>query len=85
MAQVYLNSMAGALKEFHKTVLSNDYINYTNYYGEAPSDEFYEAMAWGGLKDSNVKAWTDLPADKKASINSLASRVPILGKTAPCP
>ncbi|UWY26619.1 hypothetical protein N4T20_12930 [Flavobacterium sp. TR2] len=85
MAQVYLNSMAGALKEFHKTVLSNDYINYMNYYGEAPSDEFYEAMAWGGLKDSNVKAWTNLPADKKASINSLASRVPILGKTAPCP
>ncbi|KRD58622.1 hypothetical protein ASE40_20095 [Flavobacterium sp. Root935] len=65
--------------------LSADYNNYTNYYGEEPSDAFYEAMAWGGLKDSNVKAWTDLPEDKKTSINSLASRVPILGKTVSCP
>ncbi|BDU25266.1 hypothetical protein FLGSB24_20100 [Flavobacterium sp. GSB-24] len=85
MAQVYLSSMKDALKAFHKTVLSADYNNYTNYYGEEPSDAFYEAMAWGGLKDSNVKAWTDLPEDKKTSINSLASRVPILGKTVSCP
>ncbi|MDQ8012952.1 MAG: hypothetical protein REI96_10920 [Flavobacterium nitrogenifigens] len=85
MAQVYLTSMRDALKEFHKTVLNSDYNNYVKYYGEAPSDAFYEAMAWGGLKDSNVKAWTDLSADKKASINSLASRVPILSKTVPCP
>ncbi|MDP5200440.1 hypothetical protein [Flavobacterium sp. DG2-3] len=85
MAQVYLSSMKDALKSFHKTVLSADYNKYTNYYGEEPSDAFYEAMAWGGLKDSSVKAWTDLPEDKKASINSLASRVPILGKSVPCP
>ncbi|WP_338838797.1 hypothetical protein [Flavobacterium ginsenosidimutans] len=85
MAQVYLSSMKDALKAFHKTVLSTDYNNYVNYYGEVPSDAFYEALAWGGLKDSNVKAWADLTPDKKASINSLANRVPILGKTVPCP
>ena len=85
MGILYVNSMKAALKEFYETVLKDDYNKYVTYYGEVPSDAFYEAVAWGGLKDSDVKAWTDLPDDKKASINSLANRVIVLGKTVPCP
>ena len=85
MATLYLNSMKEALKAFHKNTLTDDYNKYTNYFGEVPSDAFYEALAWGGLKDNNVKAWTDLPADKKAAIEKLAIRVPLLSKTVPCP
>ncbi|MDN3675052.1 hypothetical protein QWY99_18620 [Flavobacterium branchiarum] len=85
IASMYLNSMREALKEFHKNVLTDDYNKYINYYGEVPSDAFYEALAWGGLRDNNVKAWTDLSADKKAAIEKLASRVPLLSKLVPCP
>ncbi len=84
IAILYLNSMKEALKEFHKTVLVDDYNKYTTHFGEVPSDAFYEALAWGGLQDANVKAWTDLPADKKAAIKALATRVPMLSKTVPC-
>ena len=84
MAALYLSSMKEALKEFHKNVLTEDYIKYTNYYDEAPSDAFYEALAWGGLKESNVKAWEDLPVDKKAEIDKLANRAILLSKAAPC-
>lgn len=55
-ALMYLNSMREALKEFHKNVFTDDYNKYINYYGEVPSDVFYEALAWGGLRDNNVKA-----------------------------
>lgn len=85
IATLYLSSMKEALKGFHKTVLTDDYNKYTQYYDEEPSDAFYEALAWGGLKDANVKAWTDLPADKKAAIEALVNRVPMLSKTVPCP
>ncbi|MBF4494407.1 hypothetical protein IR010_17815 [Flavobacterium sp. MR2016-29] len=85
MAVLYVNSMRDALKEFHKNVLTDDYNKYVANYGTAPSDDFYEAMAWGGLRNGNVKAWTDLPADKKASIESLASGVTQLTKTYTCP
>lgn len=84
MAALYLSSMKEALKEFHKNVLTEDYKKYTNYYDEAPSDAFYEALAWGGLKESNVKAWEDLPAEKKAEIDKLANRAILLSKGAPC-
>lgn len=85
MATLYLNSMKEALKGFHKNVLTDDYNKYTNYFGEVPSDAFYEALAWGGLKDNDVKAWNDLPADKKAAIEKLANRASLLSKTVPCP
>lgn len=77
--------MRNALKEFHKNVLTDDYNKYVNYYGVAPSDAFYEAMAWGGLRDEKVKDWTDLSADEKASIESLAKGVTALTKTVTCP
>ena len=84
MGALYPNCMKDASKEFHKNVLTDDYDKYTNYYGEAPTDAFYEALAWGGLRDNDVKSWTDLPTDKKAEIEALSSRVPFLSKTVPC-
>ncbi len=84
MAELYLNSMKEALKEFHKNVLTDDYNKYINYYGEAPNDAFYEALPWGGLRDNDVKAWVDLPAEKKIAIEALANRAILLSKTVPC-
>lgn len=66
-------------------MLTDDYNKYTNYFDETPSDAFYEAMAWSGLRDNNVKAWVDLLPEKKAAIEALANRVPNLSKTVPCP
>jgi hypothetical protein len=85
MAALYLSSMKEALKEFNKTVLPNDYKNYTDYYGEEPSDAFYEALAWSGLKENNVQAWTNLTAQQQQDINNLAARVTQMSKTANCP
>jgi hypothetical protein len=85
IAGLYLESMKNALKEFHKNVLTDDYNKYTNYYGEIPSDAFYEALAWGGLRENNAKAWADLPAEKKAIIEALASRVIGFSRIVPCP
>ena len=84
MATLYIKSMKEALKDFHMINFPNDINAYTAYYGEAPSDAFYEALAWGGLRDSNVKAWNDLPDATKASIEVLASRVEKFSKTSPC-
>lgn len=85
MGALYINNMRDALKEFHKNVLTDDYNKYVNYYGETPSDAFYEALAWGGLRENDVKAWVDLPTEKKAAIESLANRAILLSKTVPCP
>ncbi len=85
MVALYLSSMKEALKEFNKTMLPNDYKNYTDYYGEEPSDAFYEALTWSGLKESNVKAWTDLTAKQQQDINNLAARVTQMSKTVKCP
>lgn len=59
--------MKEALKGLCKNLLIDDYSKYTQYYGEEPSDAFYDALSWGGLRDANVKAWADLPTDKKAN------------------
>ncbi|RTY96284.1 hypothetical protein EKL32_02740 [Flavobacterium sp. GSN2] len=84
MADLYINSMLAALKEFHKMQLPNDYDAYINYYGEEPNDAFYEALAWVGLKDNNVDAWVKLPEAKKEEINNMGSRIDKLGKISPC-
>ena len=41
-------------------------------------------MAWNRLKENDVKAWVDLPADRKASLESLVKRGNLLTKTATC-
>jgi hypothetical protein len=48
--------------------------------GEEFSADFYEALAWSGLKESNVKAWTDLTAKQQQDINNLAARVTQMSK-----
>nr|WP_315205985.1 hypothetical protein [uncultured Flavobacterium sp.] len=84
MAELYLNSMIAALKEFHKMQLPNDYNAYINYYGEEPNDSFYNALAWVGLIDNNVDAWVKLPPAKKDEINNMGSVINKLGKISPC-
>lgn len=84
MAKLYLTSMKKALKEFHKNALPQDYNKYIQYYGEAPSDAFYEAFAWGGLQSANVKPWNDLPNARKEEIKKLAARAAGFSKNVPC-
>ncbi|MHC0442814.1 hypothetical protein [Flavobacterium sp. 3-210] len=84
MGILYVESMRDVLKEFHKNIFPDDYQNYINYYGVPPSDDFYEALAWGGLQEENVKAWQELTPEKKASITSLAQRVTQFTKAVPC-
>ena len=64
MGALYLNSMRDALKAFHKEVLTNDYNKFISLFGAAPSNNYYEALAWRGLKEHEVKAFTDLSAEK---------------------
>ena len=71
MASQYMNGMKGALKDFHKNVLREDFDKFVNYYGKEPDDELYEAMAWNGLKEVDVVAWNNLTPEKKASINTI--------------
>jgi hypothetical protein len=83
MANLYISFMKQALKDFHKNVLKEDYKKYTDNFVEEPNDEFYEAMCWSGLKD--VKAWAELPEEKKASINAIFNnKVRQLSKTVNC-
>lgn len=86
MAGLYLNSMKETLKEFHKNALTEDYNKYVAFWGHEPSDAFYEAMAWGGLQENDVKDWVNLPDEKKKEIIALANKEnAYLTKNAPCP
>ena len=85
MGDLYVNSMRDAMKHFHKNVLTDDYNKYTTYYEEKPSDAFYEALAWRGLKEHDVKAWTDLSSTKKQELESLSLRVDVLTRAVTCP
>lgn len=84
MAGLYLQSMKEALKDFHKNILPDDYQGYINYYGEEPSDAFYEALAWRGLQYEKVKDWTNLPQTEKERISKLGGRVEKFSRNAPC-
>ncbi|NQX81606.1 MAG: hypothetical protein HRT66_06400 [Flavobacteriaceae bacterium] len=67
MAKLYVDEMANTLKEFHQTVMLNDY-NHLSNNGSISLDEFYEALAWEGLKGANVEAYNDLSPSKKTSL-----------------
>jgi len=54
-------------------------------YEEEPSDVFYEALAWRGLKEHSVKAWTDLSPERQEELYNLSLRVDILTKAVTCP
>ncbi len=83
MADLYIISMRDALKHFHKKELSIDYNKYVNYFGEAPSDTFYEAIAWRGLRDHNVNAYLILSDEKKELIRKEIENISYL--TGDCP
>ncbi len=80
MAKLYVYSIRDALKSFHKNVLTEDYNKFINYFGVIPSDNFYESLAWQGLKDAKVKAYTDLPDTKKKSLSNEINKVGLLTK-----
>jgi hypothetical protein len=84
MADLYINSIRDALKSFHENVLVGDY-NYLTNNGTNPlPNSFYEALAWQGLKDTNVKAYTDLPDTKKTELtNSLNTYYHSITKNCP--
>lgn len=74
MADLYINSMRDALKSFYKNVLIDDYNLYKLYYEEEPSDDFYEALAWQGLSQYNMKEWNDISEERRTHLTNLASR-----------
>jgi hypothetical protein len=70
MADLYVNSMRDALKSYHKNVLIGDY-NYLTDNGTNPIvDNFYEALAWRGLKGQGVQAYKDLSDAKKLALKT---------------
>ncbi|WP_417784760.1 hypothetical protein [Tenacibaculum sp.] len=70
MAKLYVNSMRDALKSFHKNVLVGDYNHLTDNGTNPLPDNFYEALAWQGLKDHNVEAYSDLTDAKKIALTN---------------
>ncbi|MGB0198903.1 MAG: hypothetical protein ACPF80_02575 [Flavobacteriaceae bacterium] len=84
MAELYVNSLKEALKKFHKEVLVGDY-NYLTDNGKNPiPNSFYEALAWQGLKEHDVKAYLDLSDSKKQELqNSLQSYYHDITKNCP--
>ena len=83
MAALYVESMRDALKKFHQTALTEDYNAYVNYFGSPPNDFFYEALAWQGLKNNNVKAYNDLPEEVKKQIEAEQQKLNYLSKDCP--
>lgn len=80
MAELYVKEMAKALGDFHKNLMAPDYNNFITYYGAPPNSTFYEALAWRGLKDSNVQAWQDLKPEEKQAIDLESSKLNMLTK-----
>ena len=69
MAELYVNSMASALKKFHRSALLDEY----NFLHESENfnDSFYESLAWRGLQNQNVEAYNQLEKSKKEALNKL--------------
>lgn len=77
MADLYVGEMTNALKNFHKYALVSDYNYLTNNGANPLPDSFYEALAWQGLKQHDVKAYTDLSDSKKEELqNNLEFHLP---------
>jgi len=64
MAQLYIEVIANALSDYHRNVLVGDY-NYLSDNGAVSLKQFYTALAWQGLKNNNVQAYTDLSTQEK--------------------
>lgn len=61
-------------------MLTDDYNKYTAYYGEEPSDDFYEALAWRGLKEHNVEAYIDINPEKIKQLEAVDLDIDVLTK-----
>jgi len=83
MADLYLENMKNALKSFHQTVMLGDY-NYLSDNGQISLDNFYEALAWQGLKNHGVQAWIDLTQERKDEIDQSYQQY-IFSTTHNCP
>ncbi|MEA1784553.1 hypothetical protein U1E44_00475 [Arenibacter sp. GZD96] len=82
MADLYVNSMAEGLASFHKNELKEDYNKYQSTFGEFPSFDFYKALAWEGLSNQGVTAWSNLPESERKKFTTLQARTGML--TNPC-
>lgn len=80
MGYLYVNSMRDALKTFHKNVLKSDFEKYTNYKGHEPTDLFYEALAWRGLKEHNIEAYKDIDPEKIEQLEAVKLDIDVLTK-----
>jgi hypothetical protein len=83
MAELYLNSMKEALKNFHRQAMVGDY-NFLSNNGQNNLDDFYEAIAWQGLMNQNVDAWINLSQDRKEEIDDAYQQY-IFAATYNCP
>ena len=70
MSKLYLGEMTEAIRNFHQNVMIEDY-NWLSDNGTKSLDGFYEALAWGGLRNHKVQAWLDKGKDTIDIINSL--------------
>jgi hypothetical protein len=71
MADKFVKYMADVLQQIHPQLGGSAYADFMNYPGGYPNGvprEFYEALAWTGLKDANVLAYQALSPTKKAEI-----------------
>lgn len=69
MALLYIDVLKNALADFHQNVLVGDY-NYLTNNGSIALDDFYEALAWQGLKNHDVQAYLDLSQSRKDEIQN---------------
>ena len=83
MAKLYIEELKNALKSFHQNVMTQDY-NYLSDNGQISLDDFYEGLAWRGLKNHNVQAWIDLPQSRKDELDEALQQY-IFSTTANCP
>ncbi|BFP43155.1 hypothetical protein FGF1_40000 [Flavobacteriaceae bacterium GF1] len=83
MADLYVNELAKALKSFHRAQLPGEY-NYMTNNGTRNMDDFYEALAWQGLKEHGVQAWVNLPKGRQEVLeNELKTHIHGLTKNCP--
>ncbi|MEA1784556.1 hypothetical protein U1E44_00490 [Arenibacter sp. GZD96] len=69
MADLYIKSVKTTLKEFHRTALASDY-NFLSNGGRKSLDDFYEALAWKGIKEDGVIAWNTVPELRKSALEA---------------
>ncbi len=82
MAELYVDEMTETLKNYHQTVMTGDY-DYLSDNGQVSLDDFYEALAWRGLKNHNVQAWIDLPQERRDELGQAYQQY-IFSTTANC-